>query len=165
MAITITRILIAGLAVLSLAVHALPSTIAAEPGLLASNLLNRDEVPNQCPAGQPMNERKCSPDALAIQGACAQLIQDYSSSHNPIKKDPRSICKTYPGLGQCCFSWSNIIYGASEIDVANAAVQLSNGCVDSTGKVSGRLVNTIIGSSCTTLCLSNRATHCSSKDA
>ncbi|KAI0202404.1 hypothetical protein F4808DRAFT_421524 [Astrocystis sublimbata] len=104
------------------------------------------------------NNLVCDNSHTANRGACQSLINDLSGSSASLPGSPRSICGTYSG-SQCCVSWHDPVSNAMRRNLASAAQKALNGCRGDTG-VSAKTSDTQIGSTCTSQCLSDRATGC-----
>ncbi|KAI0444895.1 hypothetical protein F4803DRAFT_219676 [Xylaria telfairii] len=100
----------------------------------------------------------CDNQHLANRNACNNLVNDLRGSFQDIPNSPRSICGNYSGA-QCCVSWHTPVQSAIRDNLVAAAQKVLDGCQGDTG-VSGETTDTQLGSSCTTQCLSNRATGC-----
>ncbi|GAB1317751.1 hypothetical protein MFIFM68171_07961 [Madurella fahalii] len=125
-----------------------------------------DATPEKREAVEHLDRRQCGSNSIqcfssntANPGTCQQLINNVRNNGSGLPSSPRSICFSNSG-GQCCISWANPVSGAIQAHLADAAQSTLNTC--STGSaVSGVSRNTIIGTTCTTQCLSNRASGCS----
>jgi hypothetical protein len=112
------------------------------------------------------NAVKCSGSHTAPSSVCFGLTAALAGPQDSgtVTRNPRSICFKATGQsvnGECCVSWANNVSGAVDGDFVNAVMAVNNQCVDSsTAQVSGLMRDTIIGSTCTTVCLSNRADGC-----
>jgi hypothetical protein len=109
--------------------------------------------------------RRCGSNSLtcdnaheANRNACISLVNDLRGSSAQLPGSPRSICGTYSG-SQCCVSWHNPVSNAERRNLVDAAQKAIDGCRADSG-VSGKTSDTLIGSTCTDQCLSNRATGC-----
>ena len=94
----------------------------------------------------------------ADASVCNQLINAIDGNTSPIGSNQRSVCLNLDNGGQCCISWnpgSNFPLGA----LRDPARKTWNNC-RSSGLVSGRTVDTTIGTACGIQCLSNRSTGC-----
>ncbi|KAL2024977.1 hypothetical protein VTK56DRAFT_3676 [Thermocarpiscus australiensis] len=101
----------------------------------------------------------CGPIHFANSGVCNLLILHITSiGDTGIPYSPRSVCITTAG-GKCCVSWAHPVSDAIKSSLIPAAKDVLSTC-DQGGVVSGQSRNTIIGQTCTTQCLSNRATGC-----
>ncbi|KAK3344563.1 hypothetical protein B0H65DRAFT_508453 [Neurospora tetraspora] len=103
------------------------------------------------------NTVTCSGSHKAYQPVCINLINSLSSQSIP--QSPRSVCLSQGG-NQCCISWANVVQDAQFWYLQSAAWKALNGCV-SNNHVSGLTRDTLIGNTCTTQCLSDRASGCS----
>ncbi|KAJ8115731.1 hypothetical protein ONZ43_g4603 [Nemania bipapillata] len=104
------------------------------------------------------NQLTCDNAHLADRNACNSLVNDLRGSGAALPGSPRSICGTYSG-SQCCVSWANPVSGAVRDNLVSAAQKALDGCQGNTG-VSGKTSDTLIGQTCTSQCLSNRASGC-----
>jgi hypothetical protein len=117
--------------------------------------------------------RRCGSNAVTCHGShrapssvCLGLAVALGGPQESgtVTRNPRSICFTETGQsvnGKCCVSWANNVSNAVDGDFLNAITALNNQCVDtSSGQVSGLMRDTTIGSTCTTVCLSNRDDGC-----
>ncbi|GAP87994.1 hypothetical protein SAMD00023353_3200330 [Rosellinia necatrix] len=104
------------------------------------------------------NVLRCDNSHEANRNACISLVNDLRGSSAQLPGSPRSICGTYNGQ-QCCVSWHNPVSNAVRSHLAGAAQKALDGCRGDNG-VSGKTSDTLIGSTCTDQCLSNRATGC-----
>ncbi|KAK2594578.1 hypothetical protein QQS21_007708 [Conoideocrella luteorostrata] len=113
-------------------------------------------------------ERRCGSNAVTCSGShqgsastCAQLIVSIVGprAQTPIPASPRSFCLSGSG-GNCCVSWSQVVNNAVYGDLVSAAKAVNNQC-QSNGKVSGLARDVLVGSTCTTQCLSDRPNGCS----
>ncbi|KAK3489858.1 hypothetical protein B0T13DRAFT_406112 [Neurospora crassa] len=112
----------------------------------------------------PELDKRCGSNAVTCSGShrayapvCTNLINSLSSQAIP--QSPRSVCLSQGG-NQCCISWANVVQDAQFYYLQSAARKALNGCVSSS-YVSALTRDTLIGNTCTTQCLSNRATGCS----
>ncbi|KAI1737086.1 hypothetical protein F4680DRAFT_220208 [Xylaria scruposa] len=104
------------------------------------------------------NSLVCDNQHLADRSACTNLINEFRGSYQEIPGSPRSICGTWSG-SQCCVSWKTPVQNAVRDNLVVAAQKALDGCRGDTG-VSGETNDTLIGSTCTTQCLSNRPDGC-----
>ncbi|KAJ4390440.1 hypothetical protein N0V85_007222 [Neurospora sp. IMI 360204] len=112
----------------------------------------------------PELHKRCGSNAVTCSGShkayapvCTNLINNLSTQSIP--QSPRSVCLTQGG-NQCCISWANVVQDAQFWYLQSAASKALNGCV-SNSYVSGLTRDTLIGNTCTTQCLSDRASGCS----
>ncbi|KAJ4403739.1 hypothetical protein N0V85_005024 [Neurospora sp. IMI 360204] len=105
------------------------------------------------------NSVKCYNDNQAAASACEALINGLLASGNNLPVSPRSVCVTTAG-NQCCTSWANNLTGARYSHLRGGAAAVLRGCRGSAGWVSGKSYDTLLGSTCTTQCLSNRPNGC-----
>ncbi|KAK3392214.1 hypothetical protein B0T20DRAFT_360471 [Sordaria brevicollis] len=103
------------------------------------------------------NTLTCSGSHRAYSPVCSNLINSLSGQSIP--QSPRSVCLSQGG-NQCCISWANVVQDAQFYYLQSAAWKALNGCV-SNSYVSGLTRDTLIGNTCTTQCLSDRASGCS----
>ncbi|KAK3689311.1 hypothetical protein B0T22DRAFT_440794 [Podospora appendiculata] len=104
------------------------------------------------------NQVACSSDHRAPVSLCNDLINTIRARGSDfIPASPRSFCLSSGGT--CCVSWANVVTGAVWSTLINSANKLVSQC-NSGGNVSGLTRDTLVGSTCTTQCLSNRATGC-----
>ena len=117
-------------------------------------------------APEPKLHKRCGSNSVecdfndnrARTNLCDNLISGIRSSGTPISPITRSICVSRDGEGTCCISWNpGAFFG--EQNLVPAAQKTRDICVDST-RVSGRSVDTLLGSTCVVQCLSNRADGC-----
>ncbi len=108
------------------------------------------------------NQVECYGSHVASTSTCAQLIVSVVGprAQTPIPSSPRSFCLTGSG-GQCCISWANVVNNAVYKDLVSSAMAVNDQCQNSAGQVSGLTRDTLIGSTCTTQCLSGRPDGCS----
>ncbi|KAI0540377.1 hypothetical protein GGR58DRAFT_461123 [Xylaria digitata] len=104
------------------------------------------------------NTLVCDNSHLADRNACTNLINDLRVSSASLLNSLRSICATYGG-SRCCVSWHNPVSNAIRNNLVSAAQKALDGCRGDTG-VSGKTMDTMIGSTCTNQCLSNRPDGC-----
>lgn len=100
----------------------------------------------------------CDNSHTADRGSCKSLIDDLRGDNAALGSSPRSICGTYNDH-QCCVSWHTVVSGATRDSLVSAAQKSYDGCRGDTG-VSAKVHDTMIGTTCTDQCMSNRATHC-----
>ncbi|KAK3317511.1 hypothetical protein B0T19DRAFT_479584 [Cercophora scortea] len=104
------------------------------------------------------NQVACGSDHRAPVSLCNDLINTIRARGSDfIPASPRSFCLSSGGT--CCVSWANVATGAVWSTLINGANKLVSQC-NSNGAVSGLTRDTLVGSTCTTQCLSNRATGC-----
>jgi hypothetical protein len=109
------------------------------------------------------NTVQCYKSHKAPSSVCSGLAFALSGPQKDgIVRNPRSICFQAKGQssGQCCVSWANPVSNAVDSDFLNAMTLVNNGCLDQSSQVSGLIRDTMIGSTCTTVCLSNRDDGC-----
>jgi hypothetical protein len=109
------------------------------------------------------NDLKCDGSHQADIVACQAVAGALSGSerNNPLPGSPREVCATTTSHGKCCVTWANAASGAIRSNLVNAVIKINNGCMDSgKQKVSGLVRNSYVGSTCTTVCLSDRETRC-----
>jgi hypothetical protein len=115
--------------------------------------------------------RRCGTNAVTCSGShkasstvCGGLGFALSGPQNSgtVIRNPRSVCYKASGQssGECCVSWANPVSNAVDGDFTNAVITINNRCVDGSRQVSGLMRDTTIGSTCTTVCLSNRPDGC-----
>ena len=98
---------------------------------------------------------------------CSSLIYylEFGLEHdNKLKGSPRSACLHGDGQisGMCCISWADSITDAYIQDFEFSSRTVLDKCKDKSGEwVSGLIREASIGSSCTTVCISDRAGKCS----
>jgi hypothetical protein len=105
------------------------------------------------------NRVTCDGGNTAPSSVCRSLINALRSSGNErLRRSPRSICLDQ-GTSRCCTSWANDALSSTRSHLVNAAEQMLNAC-GSRGWVSGYTYDTLLGSTCTKQCLSNRPDGC-----
>lgn len=115
-----------------------------------------------------VNEKRCGSNYVicysshkASNGVCQSLLSALSAnSGNTVSRSPRAVCQGQ-GDNSCCTSWSvevggNLRYG----DLYDAANKIIGQC-NSGGSISGLARDVNLAGTCTTQCLSNRASGCS----
>ncbi|KAK3398812.1 hypothetical protein B0T20DRAFT_218517 [Sordaria brevicollis] len=105
------------------------------------------------------NRTQCFNDNQAAASSCEALINGLLNSSNNLPVSPRSVCATLAG-NRCCTSWANNLSGAKYYYLQSAASAILRNCRGSAGFVSGKSYDTLLGSTCTTQCLSNRPDGC-----
>jgi len=110
----------------------------------------------------------CDSSNTASWYMCSALIlylKDGLEYDKSIASSPRSACLYGQGqiLEQCCISWADPISGAEIQDLDKSSKIVLDNChyerfADKL--VSGLIRDTLIGSTCTTVCMSNRPDRC-----
>ncbi|KAK8037624.1 hypothetical protein PG991_000970 [Apiospora marii] len=92
--------------------------------------------------------------------ACQSLLDSLKGSRVSLPKSPRSVCATSDGQ-QCCVSWADVANGITHGDLYTAGQKVYDQCINNwVIKGSGLARDVQLGSTCTTECVSNRATGC-----
>lgn len=92
--------------------------------------------------------------------ACQSLLNSLRGSSVSLPKSPRSVCATTDGQ-QCCVSWADVAGGITHADLYAAGQKVYDQCINNwVIKGSGLARDVLLGSTCTTECVSNRATGC-----
>ena len=104
------------------------------------------------------NQVTCDNEHLADRNACVSLVNALDGDQAELQGSPRSICGTYSGK-KCCVSWHNPASGAVRASLVPPAQAILNQCKGDTG-VSGKTSDSLLGQTCTNLCVSNREKGC-----
>ncbi|KAJ5882881.1 uncharacterized protein N7473_009767 [Penicillium subrubescens] len=111
--------------------------------------------------GNVWTQPKCDTKNAARNGNCDALVSElYNDGDVAIPGSPRQIC--YQGDSDknafCCVSWRNAVKNLRKRDLAPYASAILNQCTQN--GISGKTTNIPLRSVCTSVCLSNRGTHC-----
>ena len=104
------------------------------------------------------NKVTCDNEHLADRNSCVSLVNALDGDQAELQGSPRSICGTYDGK-KCCVSWHNPASGAVRSSLVGPARAILDQCRGNTG-VSGKTSDSLIGQTCTNLCVSNREKGC-----
>ncbi|KAK1778536.1 hypothetical protein QBC45DRAFT_413877 [Copromyces sp. CBS 386.78] len=126
-----------------------------------TNLVETPSLSRRCGSNMP----KCYSSYQAYGLTCEALLNGMltSGSHIPIR--PRSVCSTIGGYmgSRCCTSWADNLLNGHYYNLQNGAEGILNKCRTNEGWVSGKSYDTLLGSTCTTQCLSNRPNGCNNE--
>jgi hypothetical protein len=107
----------------------------------------------------------CDTNHSADAQVCANLISTLSQfGSDSVPQSPRSICLIGNAGARCCVSWANAVPGLVKSNLVNAATAALNGC-RTPNAVSALTRNTLLQSTCTTQCLSDRPNGCTNREA
>ncbi|CAJ2507896.1 Uu.00g090820.m01.CDS01 [Anthostomella pinea] len=104
----------------------------------------------------------CSGDHTARNDICDKLVTElFADPTISVGSSPRQIC--YEGDAAesneyCCVSWHNVVDGLTKGDLAPIAQTIEQQCTQN--GISGKTNNVWVFNTCTSVCLSNRGTHC-----
>lgn len=104
------------------------------------------------------NQVTCDNEHLADRNSCVSLVNALDGDQAELQGSPRSIYGTYDGK-KCCVSWHNPASGAVRSSLVGPARAILDQCRGNTG-VSGKTSDSLIGQTCTNLCVSNREKGC-----
>ncbi|KAI0411426.1 hypothetical protein F5X98DRAFT_380739 [Xylaria grammica] len=104
------------------------------------------------------NQLVCDDQHLADRNACTSLVNDLRDSLERVPDSPRAMCGRYNNA-LCCVTWRTPVQNAVFDNLVDAAQKVLDGCRGDTG-VSGETNDTLIGSTCTTQCLSSEMSGC-----
>jgi len=97
---------------------------------------------------------------LAAISTCNALITALRSDPgHDLPESPRDVC--FNGDGRCCVSWHNPVGGLKWGHLVDAAQVALNTCRNANNnRVSGKTSDTLLASTCTSQCLSDRPNGC-----
>jgi len=125
-----------------------------------TNYSEPDSLEKRAPCSRGGN-LGCSSDHTARNDVCDSLVQELQADYNvPVKESPRQICY----LGQsaknsyCCVSWHNPVPGLTKGNLYDIAYNMFTHCTQN--GISGKTNSVYVHGVCTSVCLSDRGTHC-----
>ncbi|KAK3947827.1 hypothetical protein QBC32DRAFT_353212 [Pseudoneurospora amorphoporcata] len=120
--------------------------------------LETPSLSRRCGSNMP----KCYSSYQAYALTCEALLNGLLTSGSLLRTSPRSVCSTIGGYmgNRCCTSWADNLLNGHYYNLQNGAEAILNKCRTNEGWVSGKSYDTLLGSTCTTQCLSNRPNSC-----